>query len=427
MDINIKTPIWTGNIDRNSEDLQLTGVVGSIRWWTEMLLRGIDKSACDPTSDNRCPDKKNVNGKKMDSYCHSCLIFGSTGLRRSFKFDLIGGKPIFSGSTINIRPTNRRRGWYLGGGLEGTLKLNITQLNIDFNKVLVDVPLIVASRWGAIGAKNQLGYGVIEFEYPKVNIDKFKNKIERLGADTRLKKLGVSLRDNLAISNLPNLKEFFFTKVRFKAKNDWWNEVDGIKGNLETDSKMDAWIKSGSVPIAPAVKNWLRFGYGKNLWHTGTRYQDEKIRNWLFGTTNRICIYCYGRVGRDRNNSTRFWCRSCRKSLESAMVLERLASKVNISCAYPVNNNEWEFRIGGWVPKSNLPKGFNRQKFLDLLKTSLENSNANLKIQWQRLLGDKTRNHKLKVWREYNSDRDTIRKESNIDDYLQSLLTGEGA
>jgi CRISPR-associated protein Cmr1 len=106
--------------------------------------------------------------------------------------------------------------------------------------------------------------------------------------------------------------------------------------------------------------------------------------------------------------------------------LIKQSSKINISCAYPVNDNLWELRIWGWIPKNDLPAGFNRDGFLDDLKQALTGSGS-VTIPWNQLLGDQTKNHKLKVWREFDSPRDTVKpNEGNISDYIQSLLNCRG-
>ena len=51
------TDIWTGDYQQKNERLITTGLLGSIRWWFEVLVRGLGGSACDPTVDGvRCPD-----------------------------------------------------------------------------------------------------------------------------------------------------------------------------------------------------------------------------------------------------------------------------------------------------------------------------------------------------------------------------------
>lgn len=403
--LKLKTPLWTGDIDSRSDLIQPAGFMGSLRWWTEVFLRGMDKFVCDPAGDNRCPEENN-NNQKINRYCPACLIFGATGMRRLFRLEFTGGKKVFDDGAINIRPDGRNRGWYLGSGLVGQIDLKIIALDRDFNENLLLLPLIVASKWGALGAKTQHGYGVVEFEQEKdLKIDDLKNALNKILHSGRL---NIEERKN-GNNELPNLKEMFFAKVRFEVKSDdWWKKVDGIaeRGQIgqknyyegyTNDPRMKAWINSGSVPIAPAIKNWLRFGDGKRLWQTGEPNKDKRIENWLFGTTKNT----------------------------------KSASKINISCAYPVGNNLWEFRIWGWIPENNLPVRFNREGFLNNLKCGLNNLKGDLsrdgsvKFPWDKLPGSKP--HKPIVWREFNSSRDTVKQyeENDFENYLQSLINGE--
>ena len=414
INLQIKTPVWTGDIDMRSGLLQSTGIIGSLRWWAEAILRGIGKYACDPTSDKkelkekRCP----VEDKDRKYYCSACLIFGATGMRKLFRLDMSGGENLFNGRAINIMPLGRGRGWYLGSGLKGQIRLSVIELDKVFDNSLVLLPLAISANWGGIGAKTQHGYGVVEIEdCPEVDFNKFKEAIEKVTGKERLSrlsellyksKLKILLRDENS-NGLPNLKEMFFAKVQFEADgDDWWKSVDGVaergqRGQRNyyegyvNDPRMRVWVNSGSVPITPAIKNWLRYGNGTILWKSSNQNRDRKIENWLFGTV--------------RNGKT--------------------SSKINISCAYKVKNSLWEFRIWGWIPKDGLPEGFDKDNFLNGLKQALGGSGS-VTIPWNGLLGNQTKDHRLKVWREYNSSRDTVkRNESDVENYIQSLLKGE--
>lgn len=429
LNIKAKTPIWTGNIDRKSDTVHLTGIMGSVRWWTETILRGMNKFVCDQTNDDendpvrRCPIEKETDGKKSPSYCIGCLIFGATGLRRSFILRIKGGKPVFENSLLNMVPSGRSRGWYLGSGLHGDLKLEIVQLNRSFDDGLILLPIIIASKWGGIGAKTQHGYGVVEIEN-SVNTD-FASFRDSLSKMEGLRGLDMALRSGSS-TGLPDIRDFFFTKIRFEVKSEgWWKEVDGIKergqrGNRDyyegyvNDTRMINWVSSGSVPIAPAIKNWLRYGEGRDVW---LNRNQKSIENWLFGTTNRVCQECFSDVRRDRMNRKKYWCPNCRKSIEASQTFDRVASKIAISSAYPVENNVWEFRIWGWIPRTTIA-GFDREEFLNSLKRVLEGGD----VPWNDLLGNVTENYNLIVWREFDSERDSVTKFSNIDDYIQSLL-----
>jgi CRISPR-associated protein Cmr1 len=417
------TPIWTGDIDQKSEYIQTLGIMGSLRWWTEAILRGIGKYACDPTDDRRCP--KDENNKSF--YCYACLIFGATGIRRMFRLNvnMKDGYPFFD-RLLNIRPLGRSRGWYLGSGILGEINLEIIPLKRDFDGSLVLLPIAIASRWGGIGARTQHGYGVVEVEdYPRINFDRFKEEIEKVADQERLSEMGIGLRHESS-DELPNIKEMFFAKIQLEAEDYWWEEVDGISPLVTTsvNSEIKNWLKF-AVPVAPAIKNWLRYHKdGVSLWKTSNI--NIGIENWLFGATKRICSYCYKEVKRNKYDPQRFWCQNCHKSLEEKETFEKIASKINISSAYPVDGNYWEFRIWGWIPRNNLPTGFNREKFLDNLKQALT-GNYPTSIRWVNLLGTRTKNHKLKVWREFASLRDTAKQnEREIENYLQSLLNGEG-
>ncbi|MEO0239089.1 MAG: type III-B CRISPR module RAMP protein Cmr1 [candidate division WOR-3 bacterium] len=414
MKIKIITPIWTGDIDLKSDWLHSTGIIGSLRWWTEAILRGMRKFACDPAGDERCPKKI----KDEMQYCPACLIFGATGIRRLFRLEISGGEKIFDGGAINIKPQQRNRGWYLGSGLKGEIDLNIIPLDRDFDENLVLVPLAIAAKWGGIGAKTQHGYGVVELiDKIELRFENFQGALDKILKSERLRKLNIKERNDTNDA-LPNIKEMFFAKVQFEVQNnDWWKEVDGIKP-VSNDQRLEKWIETGSVPISPAIKNWLRYDDGKNLWQDMDTNKKERKENWLFGTTDRVCSSCYEKVNQDRNNRRNFWCSNCRKSLKKEETFERVASKINVSCAYRINNTTWEFRIWGWIPEGF--QGFNRNNFLNNLKQALD-GNGTRTIPWTSLLGKFTKNHKLKVWREFNPPNESV-----INNYLQSLLEDKG-
>ena len=75
------TDLWTGSVDinRNADRLVTTGLLGSIRWWFEVLVRGLGGSACDPNN-TKCEDRK---------HCVVCEFFGCTGWGRKFRFGVL--------------------------------------------------------------------------------------------------------------------------------------------------------------------------------------------------------------------------------------------------------------------------------------------------------------------------------------------------
>lgn len=76
------TPIWTGDATGANGRLITTGLLGSIRWWFEVLVRGFGGSACDPSDPSgRCPDERRR--------CVVCELFGCTGWARKFRFQVL--------------------------------------------------------------------------------------------------------------------------------------------------------------------------------------------------------------------------------------------------------------------------------------------------------------------------------------------------
>jgi CRISPR-associated protein Cmr1 len=125
------TDLWTGSVTLEEKNgkikektgpdrLITTGLLGSIRWWFEVLVRGLGGSACDPT-DTKCEDR---------NHCVVCELFGCTGWARKFKFEVLDEKSdiktdqIKQNQTFNLRFTPLRpiRGeeWAL---LDATLRL----------------------------------------------------------------------------------------------------------------------------------------------------------------------------------------------------------------------------------------------------------------------------------------------------------------
>jgi CRISPR-associated protein Cmr1 len=75
------TDIWTGDTDtaqsRQPNRTIQTGLLGSLRWWFEVLVRGLGGSPSDPSS--------NQKACMNDQHCTVCELFGCTGfsLRRA--------------------------------------------------------------------------------------------------------------------------------------------------------------------------------------------------------------------------------------------------------------------------------------------------------------------------------------------------------
>ncbi|HDL49101.1 MAG TPA: type III-B CRISPR module RAMP protein Cmr1 [Actinobacteria bacterium] len=127
------TDIWTGDIDGKPPGrLITTGLLGSIRWWFEVVVRGLGGSACDPSAQHKtCQD---------DKHCVVCELFGCTGWARKFRFDVFdeSGHPRQEQITKNT-----------------AFKIRFTPLRPirDEEWALLDLTLRLIANYGALGGK----------------------------------------------------------------------------------------------------------------------------------------------------------------------------------------------------------------------------------------------------------------------------------
>ncbi|MCS7026753.1 MAG: type III-B CRISPR module RAMP protein Cmr1, partial [Bryobacteraceae bacterium] len=132
-----KSDLWTGDCDRKGERTIPAGLLGSLRWWFEVLVRGLGGSACDPSdSHGRCPDK---SGK----HCVVCELFGCTGWARKFRFDVLDESGKIKRDQIKKN---------------GIFRFRFTPLRPmrDEEWALLDLTLRLIADYGAIGGKTVL-------------------------------------------------------------------------------------------------------------------------------------------------------------------------------------------------------------------------------------------------------------------------------
>jgi len=130
------TDIWTGDASGKGERLISTGLLGSIRWWFEVVVRGLGGSACDPShhKDNKpgpCPEP----GRKPHDAGHHCVVcelFGCSDWSRKFRFDVLEED-----------------------GKTQRFQLRFTPLRpiLDEEWALLDVTIRLIADYGAIGGK----------------------------------------------------------------------------------------------------------------------------------------------------------------------------------------------------------------------------------------------------------------------------------
>ncbi|HET90119.1 MAG TPA: type III-B CRISPR module RAMP protein Cmr1, partial [Chloroflexi bacterium] len=195
MELKIKTltPLWTGGVEAGKVDrIHETGILGSLRWWYEAIVRGLGGEACDP-SEGKCkfdaekyrqssaPDER--QRLRDAGLCDVCQVFGATGWRRRFRLTILDNttpdSSVESRAKANRSYTDNRRKthtptWYFPDNQSdkprsGNLSIQIQSLAPDFPPEVIAGLIQFVADWGAIGARAQMGFGVIELESVRIN------------------------------------------------------------------------------------------------------------------------------------------------------------------------------------------------------------------------------------------------------------------
>jgi CRISPR-associated protein Cmr1 len=312
------TPLWTGGVESHMDSLHQTGIIGSLRWWYEAMVRGLGHSACDPTS------------HESEETCPVCSLFGQTGEKRKFIINIDSSGEMLWDSphyNLNIRPYGRRRGWFLPPGFVGTLDLRLYGESNSVDQVASLIQWL--SRWGSIGAKSQLGYGVIRV----------------LETSTTIKPINCGLLGGIELNrpyeNFPDLRTFTFFRFQFTPDDkQWWKTMRDFQYLMKDGNNariIENLARKDMIPVSPLLKNYFR--YRKD-------WKSAGIPKWLFGT-----------IEGDKRHK----------------------SKVHFSWAYRVQDH-WEVRGWAWLPYGARSRYFYNDA-LQGLKAAIED-----KTEWLKAL-----------------------------------------
>ncbi len=328
--IRTLTPLWTGGVARTMDRIHETGIIGSLRWWYEAIVRGLGGTACDP-SEHSCPDS---SGR----LCDGCVVFGTTGLKRAFqlvewKFQLEWkawvNPEIDARLDVKVGSHPKHRGWFLGRGFLGEIGASLTLLRWPQNwhpeQLIHILHLILGfiANWGGLGPKTQQGYGVVEVElkdeqgHPReLNLQTAIEGIRRL--QERIDWRGYTRKEREKLRNWPSLENFFFSKARFSLSDPkGWIKDQAYK--VSPERELSWYLKTtrppaGVLPLAPIVRYHLR----------------RLIRE---SKQNEHSVF-------SRDERHRLMGEQGRKSL------------IHVSHAYSISEGKWELRIWGWLPDS---------------------------------------------------------------------------
>ncbi len=291
--ISTLTPLWTGGVETGKVDrLHETGLLGSMRWWMEALVRGMGGTACDPTKQQCLYDPT----KPDDGICDVCRVFGATGWRRRFRIEVLDDQPrsLWEGNApLNIRPPGRTRGWFLLPGRMGNFVLHVQ--GDQTSRAQLAALLLLLERWGNLGAKAQLGYGAFALQN--------RETIASIASTASWRDISSTTAPQN--TDLPDLRYFGFFRYRFRpAQPGWWTRLPGFERVITQVRPLVAQYRI--IPLAPVLKNVWRFQHWRHEWGDAGRF--------------------WGMLGR-----------------------ERIRSKVALSWAYLRDDDTWQIHGSAWL------------------------------------------------------------------------------
>jgi CRISPR-associated protein Cmr1 len=329
MEVKIQTltPLWSGGVGGNCDRIHETGIIGSMRWWYETIVRGVGGMACDPSqSECRFDDKEYRKSTATDKrqqlrdagLCDVCQVFGATGWRRRFRMEVVEDNitdaSIQSSIKANrtyidrygvrriptwyFKPPNTR---YFVPPKTGIFTIQVHSLAQDFPLDVIGGLLQSMADWTALGSKAQMGFGVIQPSNGRLDTQPFYNWIKEIAAK----------RD---YNNLPSLQNVFLARIYLK------NADDQDTFNLKYD---------------------LRRLFAK----------DQSLRHFIMGTVKG----------------------------------QRIAAKVKISRP----NSDGLIRVWGWIPVEShaYRNGWDRGRILQMIYNHLKNPNVPYSLQVWREIG----------------------------------------
>jgi len=268
-DFTALTDIWTGDIDGKAGRLITTGLLGSIRWWFEVVVRGLGGYACDPTR-HGCDDR---------NHCVACELFGCTGWARKFRFDVLDE---------NDRPRTKQI------KKDDKFRLQFTPLRPirDEDWALLHLTLRLIANYGAIGGKtvykpsderNRQGaahhrdYGLVSIEHPAAVQSAGIERLRTYTVDQRWRPVE---HGSFAWASLKN---FWCVNGRYLARQNanasTFNRVIGRPEPKNRSGQGESWLagrraERGQQPESKKVFSFRQpprtFGFADDQWPLDT-------------------------------------------------------------------------------------------------------------------------------------------------------------
>jgi CRISPR type III-B/RAMP module RAMP protein Cmr1 len=395
LDLTFVTPLWTADATGEAHHAEGTGIMGSLRWWCEALIRGLDGWACDPSGEGaqcgldgdafkkrhrqgcahagkgRLCGECEAEALKECGLCAACQVFGATGWARTFSIAIKADTkraypPTGEGRVVRRDPeTGHRSSFFFPRGLTGNLAVALLPRRPDdLERVRLLIGLLeFIRRNAALGAKTNLGYGLFKWEKLPQGLPSpttFSDRVASLSSRGPKGPHGIA----------PDLRKMFFAEVKLGKA---WQPMDfaDLKCALRADFR-----EGGAIQRIVPDEDARRL-----------------LRHFILGTTE------------DKPTQ---------------------ASKIKLALL----PDRRTLRVWGWIAEE-LPDYVAEQMGVS---SSSAQEQQTLKLTnkvWQ----DRTRGQVMSLvfdrinrcgtfsrWREFDSDRDTVRRYTDPQKYLQSLM-----
>ncbi len=228
--IKTLTPLWTGDANGNCETVKETGILGSLRWWYEAIVRGLGGYACDPTSEGKCElnygkfnetlnKGKSIQEALDEQICPACQLFGCTGWKKRFRLE-VTNKGFMPFQLATLSKKGKTNYHWLSQVFEksinsnlpyGEVELIFKQLKNDEVRKQIEALISIMAHMGAIGARTQYGFGQFDWEN-KMGLKEALIIIQEFIDDNKFKQ-------DKKYSKLNSLDNFWFYNLTLPLQN----------------------------------------------------------------------------------------------------------------------------------------------------------------------------------------------------------------
>lgn len=346
MELQLKTltPLWTGGVETGKMDrIHETGIIGSLRWWYEAIVRGLGGRVCDPTTDTSCQfdtkayeqalkDKKSYEEALsigLKNVCPVCYLFGSTGWKRLFTLQLtdVHTVPFHLRTSLSINKNWFQRifsnsDFNVGYG-DLTLRLVTRGQDLDFVHCQMALLITITANYGGIGAKQQHGFG-------QFNIQRLPEELQGFTVKSGLSLLSARVKTKQP-TNIPfNLINFVCLEYEIPASKLSAFTNRGSHYGSHQKQNEDAYI-----PCAFDLRYKGDSSFGFRRWLKEQKGWKESNREDQLGDLDKL-------MG-PRSQWGKYPTRYIKDEL-------RTASRVFFGMPYKEKENVYRLRIFGFVP-----------------------------------------------------------------------------